>query len=61
MSPSTNSLVIAYQDTRCGTDTRFSPTKFRAYNAAGSASVELGLDRLMLQYAGTGSNHMFQG
>ena len=52
VSPSTNSLVIAYQDTRCGTDTRFSPTRFRAYNAAGNASVELGLDRLMLQYAG---------
>ena len=53
VSPSTNSIVIAWQDTRCGTDTRFSPSKFRAYNPGGTASVELGLDRLMLSYAGS--------
>ena len=52
ISPSSNAVCIAYADSRAGTDTRFSPTKFRAYNAAGTSSVELGLDRLMIQYAG---------
>jgi hypothetical protein len=52
VSPSTYALTVAYQDNRCGTDSRLCATKFRAYNAAVDTPQELKLDRFMLNYAG---------
>ena len=52
VSPSSYALTVAYQDNRCGVDTRLCATKFKAYNAAITTSQELKLDRFMLSYAG---------
>lgn len=53
VSPSTSALTVAYQDTRRGTDTRFSASKFKVSNAAvANRSEELKLNRLYVSYAG---------
>lgn len=52
VSPSTQALTVCYQDNRCGSDTRFSASRFKSYNNAGDVSQELKLDRFMIAYAG---------
>lgn len=52
VSPSTYALTVAFQDLRSNTDTRFSQTRFRSYNTAGTTEVGLKLSRFFLQYAG---------
>ena len=53
VSPSTYALTVAFQDTRAGTDTRYSPTKFKAYNASPAESgEELKMNRMYVSYAG---------
>jgi hypothetical protein len=49
--PSTYALSVAYQDQRVNSDTRFSSSKFKSYNANGSKDEELGLQRFYIQYA----------
>lgn len=51
VSPSTYALTVAFGDTRVGTDTRVSASKFRAYDD-NLVSQEGKLTRFMLQYAG---------
>jgi hypothetical protein len=54
VSPSTHALTVAYQDTRVGTNTAISATKFKSYEA-GNVPVspqELRLNRLFVNYAG---------
>ena len=52
VSPSTYALTVAYQDLRVGQDTRFSPSKFKSYDIAGTKNTELNLTRFYLNYAG---------
>jgi hypothetical protein len=52
VSPSTYALSAAYQDVRAGTDTRCSPSQFRSYNVAITATQELRLNRFFISYAG---------
>jgi len=53
VSPSTFALTVAYGDTRAGTDTRISASKFKVFNAAVTASdEELKLTRMFVNYAG---------
>lgn len=52
VSPASYALTLAYQDSRVGSDTQFSASKFKAYNAAGTASVENALNRMFINYAG---------
>ena len=52
VSPSTYALTVAYQDLRVGQDTRFSSSKFKSYDVAGSTSTELALNRFYMNYAG---------
>jgi len=52
VSPSTRSLTVAYQDARVGTDTRFSASRFKSYDAAGEAVQDLKLNRFYVNYAG---------
>jgi hypothetical protein len=52
VSPSTYALTVAYQDTRAGTDTQASATKFKAYNIALDAEQETKLNRFYFSYAG---------
>ena len=48
---STHALTVAYQDQRVNSDTRFSSSKFKAYDATGETQQELGLERFYLSYA----------
>ena len=52
VSPSTKSLVLAFQDTRAGTNTLFSPTKFRSYDTLPTKDQTLDLNRMFISYAG---------
>ena len=52
VSPSTYALTVAYQDLRVGQDTRFSSSKFKSYDVAGSSATELALNRFYMNYAG---------
>jgi hypothetical protein len=55
VSPSTYALTVAFQDIRAGTDTRFSPTKFKSYivgPSAGEVGEELKMNRMYVSYAG---------
>lgn len=55
VSPSTYALTVAFQDIRAGTDTRFSPTKFKSYivgPSAGETGEELKMNRMYVSYAG---------
>lgn len=52
VSPSTKALAVAFQDVRVGTNTMYSSTKFRAYNALPRADVCQDLTRFFINYAG---------
>lgn len=53
ISPSTYGITVAYQDARAGSNTLFSPTKFKSYDALPSeVGEELKLNRMYLSYAG---------
>ena len=54
VSPSTYALTVAFQDTRVGTDTRFSSTKFKSYinGPAGETGEELKMNRMYVAFAG---------
>lgn len=54
VSPSTVALTCAFQDSRCGTDTRLSSSKFKAYpNAVDLATpTETLLNRFYINYSG---------
>jgi len=52
VSPSTKALAVAFQDSRVGTNTLFSSTKFRSYNALPEADETLKLNRMFVNYAG---------
>jgi len=52
VSPSTKQLVVAFQDTRAGTNTLFSPTKFRSYDTLPEADQTQKLNRMFVNYAG---------
>lgn len=52
VSPSTYALSVAYQDLRAGNNTSVSSSKFRSYNDALTAPVELNLNRFFINYAG---------
>jgi len=52
VSPSSYALTVAYQDTRAGTNTQVSSSKFKSYNAALTTSEEQKLERFFLNYAG---------
>ena len=53
VSPSTTSLSVAYQDSRSGNDSRFSPSKFKVSNPNRTAnSEEQKLSRFFINYAG---------
>jgi len=52
VSPSTNQLVLAFQDTRAGTNTMFSPTKFRSYDALPTDDQTQKLNRMFISYCG---------
>lgn len=52
VSPSTSALTVAYQDTRCGSDSRMSSSKFRVSNSSYVPSEELKLNRFFINYAG---------
>ena len=52
VSPSTYGLAIAFQDTRAGSSTLVSPSRFKAYNTAYTEEQDLLLTRLYLSYAG---------
>ena len=52
VSPSTKSLCVAFQDTRAGTNTMFSPTKFRAYDTLPTKDQCLDLNRMFVSYSG---------
>ena len=54
VSPSTYALTVAFQDTRAGTDTRFSPTKFKSYinSPVGESGEELKMNRMYVSFAG---------
>ena len=47
VSPSTYALTVAYQDTRCGSDTQYSASQFKV-----GTGEELKLTRFFLNYAG---------
>jgi hypothetical protein len=49
--PSTYALTVAYQDQRVNSDTRFSSSKFKSYDAT-NKEEELGLKRFYVNYAG---------
>ena len=48
---STHALTVAYQDQRVNSDTRFSSSKFKSYDASGTVQQELDLERFYLSYA----------
>ena len=50
VSPSTYALTIAYQDARVGTDTRCSSSKFKSQNDGLTASTELQLQRMFVNF-----------
>jgi len=50
VSPATYALTAAYQDTRVGTNSLCSSTKFKSYNAGLTASEELKLNRFFINY-----------
>ena len=52
VSPSTYALSCCFQDLRAGNDTRFSPSKFRAYDVGGTTEQSLKLNRFFINYAG---------
>jgi hypothetical protein len=52
VSPSTKQLVVAFQDTRAGTDTRYSATKFRSYDTLPIVDETQKLSRMFVNYAG---------
>ena len=52
VSPSTKALAVAFQDTRAGTNTMFSATKFRSYNTKPTDDQTLRLSRFFINYAG---------
>lgn len=52
VSPSTKALAVAFQDVRAGTNTLYSPTKFRAYDTLPRADVCQDLTRFFINYAG---------
>ena len=54
VSPSTYALTVAYQDLRAGENTALSVSKFKSYNnpAIPTASEELKLNRMFINYAG---------
>jgi hypothetical protein len=54
VSPSTYALTVAYQDTRVGSDTRFSSSKFRTEGDATTIIGDEGLklNRMFVNYAG---------
>jgi len=52
VSPSTYALTVAYQDSRAGTNTQISSSKFKSYNALITTSEELKLRRFFINYAG---------
>ena len=52
VSPSTKALAVAFQDSRVGTNTLFSSTKFRSYNTLPDADETLKLNRMFVNYAG---------
>ena len=52
ISPNTESLTVAFQDNRIGTNSIYSPSKFRINAAAdGISGLETSLQRLYIQYA----------
>ena len=53
VSPSTHALTIAFADSRRGTDSRISPSEFKIWNDAKTASdLELSLSRFYFQFRG---------
>ena len=53
ISPSTYALTLAYQDIRAGSDTRYSPTKFVSFDAAGAnGGIQDSLNRMFINYSG---------
>jgi hypothetical protein len=54
VSPATYALTIAYQDGRVNSDTRYSATKFKSYNAGGDLTVDQSraLNRFFINYSG---------
>lgn len=55
VSPSTYALTVAFQDSRAGSNTAFSASKFKVNSstpAVGNPSLELGLNRMFISYSG---------
>jgi hypothetical protein len=52
VSPSTRALCVAFQDSRVGTNTLFSSTKFRSYDALPDVDQTQKLSRMFVSYAG---------
>tara|TARA_R100000951_G_scaffold15933_2_gene12547 strand:+ start:2605 stop:4251 length:1647 start_codon:yes stop_codon:yes gene_type:complete len=56
VSPSTYALTVAYQDTRAGVNSQFSPTKFASFEGTAETSDKVNVDeklnRFFIQYAG---------
>jgi len=52
VSPSTYALTTAFQDLRCQSDTRFSQTRLRSYDASGFIETGLSLNRFYISYDG---------
>ena len=52
VSPSTSAVTIAFQDNRSLTDSRFSLSKFKAYDNIGAETVHDKLTSMYIQYAG---------
>jgi hypothetical protein len=54
VSPSTHALTVAYQDIRCGPQTKFSISKFKSYDNAGDLDEqqEDKITRFYINYAG---------
>jgi hypothetical protein len=52
VSPATKQLVVAFQDTRAGTNTLYSATKFRSYDALPFVDETQKLTRMFVNYAG---------
>ena len=52
VSPSTHALTVAYQDSRVGTNSLVSSSKFKSYNVAVSADTDLALNRLFVNFNG---------
>lgn len=52
VSPSTHALTVAYQDSRAGTNSQISVSKFKTYNVAVNAEQETKLNRFFINFAG---------